>query len=461
MFQDNFDEGVLSSSWEWLDPKDDYTLTFARPGWLEIRAMSGNDLQPYYQLIHKLVGLHSPFQYDGNVWDGFGLSPPAFDTESLQYSAFQFGKVLLFGEYYKNFLKNAPNINVYLHANATNIQTNDTANHIEHVDVRTLTGQEYRVRARCFVLASGGIENPRLLLLSNTVNPKGLCNGNDLVGRFFMEHPTVSAGIIIAEDWQKLLDVFSPGLIGGRLVEIGLALSPQLQASKECLNAVTRAKVVVTQDSTQALTEMLWNLKHRRMPHQLNWYYGNKWLAQRLATVLRDPVGIVANTYRHLMGKPKRFNVDSVYLEIRTEQEPNPDSRVTLSDTMDGLGLQRAHLHWTLTERDKFTMKVAAEVFDREIKRLGLGELRMDSWLSAEDLSWSPDMVGGHHHMGTTRMSDSADSGIVDSTCRAHTVDNLYIAGSSVFSTSSYVNPTLTILALALRLADLLKAKLI
>lgn len=106
-------------------------------------------------------------------------------------------------------------------------------------------------------------------------------------------------------------------------------------------------------------------------------------------------------------------------------------------------------------------MRVAAETFDRELKRLGIGKLNIDSWLMSEDLTWSPEMVGGHHHMGTTRMSNSTDTGIVDSNCKTHAVENLDIAGSSVFPTAGYVNPTPTLLALAIRLADHLKAKLV
>ncbi len=438
------------------------SIDFQRRSWVPYSGwpLSQQDLQPYYERIDRLIGLHRPFRYDGQIWDAFDIDPPAFDTESFQYYAFQFGKVLLFGEYHRNILAKSANINVYLYANVTNIQSNDSANHIEYVNVKTLTGKEYRAKAKCFVLSCGGIENPRLLLLSNTVDPRGLCNGIDLVGRFFMEHPTASVGTIVADDWQCLHDVFSPGLIDGRLVEVGLALSPQLQASRECLNAVVSSRVVAARDSTQALRELWWNIRRSVMPQQPNWYYRNAWLLQRLATVLRDPIGIGANIYRHLAGKPKRYTIDRQYLEVRTEQAPNPDSRVTLAEAKDALGQRRAHVHWAMTARERITMKVAAEAFGRELKRLRLGEYRMDPWLSSEDQTWSPDMVGGHHHMGTTRMSDSADTGIVDSTCKAHGVHNLYIAGSSVFPSSGYVNPTFTILALAVRLADHLKAKL-
>lgn len=418
------------------------------------------DLEPYYEPVHKLINHHSPFHYDERVWDTLAIVPPKFDASVLKYTAFQFGKNVLLGDHYKDVVKNASNIRLYLHANVTNLQCNDAATHINHVDVKTLSGKSFQIKATNFILACGGIENPRVLLLSNTVVPNGLCNDNDLVGRFFMEHPTVSAGAVSAHNIQSVLDVFSPGLIRGRLVEIGLALSPQLQESESCLNAVASTKVVVTQDSTQALRELLWNLKHRRMPQQLNWYYKNKWLLQRLAAVFRDPIGIVSNIYRHLAGKPKRLNIDQVYLEIRNEQAPNPDSRVTLGKRRDALGFPCAHLHWAMTEKDKRTMRVMAQTFGRELERLKLGTLHMDPWLSSDALTWPSDMVGGHHHMGTTRMSQSAESGIVDRDCKAHGLDNLYIAGSSVFPTSGYVNPTSTILALAMRLADHLQAKM-
>lgn len=328
------------------------------------------------------------------------------------------------------------------------------------MDVQAANGNPHRVRAKYFVLAAGGIENPRLLLLSNTVHPAGLCNDGDLVGRFFMEHPTVSAGTVEAVDWQALHDVFSPGMIDGRLVETGLVLSPALQRSRECLGAVVSTRLVADRDSTQALRELVWALRHHRLPGQRAGWVRNPVLRERARTVFRDPLGVGANLLRHWMGKPKRFKIDSFYLEVRTEQEPNPESRVTLGAAKDALGQPRAHVHWELTERDLRTIRVAAETFDCELRRLGLGELRIAPWLEAGDRTFPADLVGGHHHMGTTRMSESPRTGVVDPDCRAHGIDNLYLAGSSVFPTAGYVNPTPTLLALSIRLADHLRARL-
>lgn len=418
------------------------------------------DLAPYYDRVEDLAGLHVPFDYDEKVWQGFATPPPSFDEDKLRFRAFQFGKIILFGEFYREMLRRAANVHVYLYGTVTRLVAARDGGRVEHAEVATLAGARVRARARAFVLAAGGIENARLLLLSDAGDGRGLCNEHDLVGRFFLEHPTVNAGTITTSEPERLHDVFSPGMVGGRLVETGLALAPPLQAERRCLQAITSTRLVAAADSTQALRELIWHARHRKLPRGARWYWRNPFLMERLPKVLRDPFGIVRNLVRHALGKPKRFKIESIYLEVRSEQEPNPESRVTLSSSLDALGLRRAHLEWRLTRSDRLTMQVAAETFAGEIERLGLGRLQRARWLEGDEVAWSPEMVGGHHHMGTTRMAADPEQGVVDRDCRAHAVDNLYFAGSSVFPTASFVNPTQTLLALAVRLADHLRERL-
>lgn len=426
-------------------------VDFAERSWIPHSGwpLSREELDPYYQQVPHFLGLHDQFAYEGDVWENFGTDPPGFDTTTFQYCAFQFGKRVLLGQVYRKQLQRAKNITVYLGASVQRIRATPAGDRVDGLDVATLTGQKYVARADNYVLACGGIENPRLLLLSR------LCNEYDLVGRFFMEHPTVSAGTIASDDWQQLHDLFSPGLVGRRLVEFGLALSPALQSSERCLNAVVRTNLVLSQDSTQALRELLSSLRYERMPQALRSDDNRR----RLRILAGDPLGIVNNIARHAVGKPKRFKADSVFLEVRAEQEPNPESRVTLSDQIDAFGQPCAHLHWSMNHREKDTVRVAAAAFKHELERLGLGTLNTADWLRSRDPSWPADMVGGHHHMGTTRMSDDPRTGVVDRDCKAHALDNLYIAGSSVFPTAGYANPTSTILALAFRLAGHLEAE--
>jgi len=435
-----------------LKPLDYAERDWVKPsGW----PIAPAELAPFYEQVYSLVDIQMPFGFDDDVWDFLATKPEKFDPALFQYNGFQFGKNLLFGSVYRDILKRADSIEVLLGAQVLNIATDAAGRHVDHLEVGHIGGARAKVRGRRYVLAAGGIENPRLLLLSDRVNPSGLANSSDTVGRYFMEHPTVSGGRILSDRLQHIVDIFSPGLIAGRLVEVALSLTPEEQRAERLLSAYARAAVVVDEgDATQAMRELLNNLRHRRLPYQLSWYQKNKWLTQRLATVMRDPFSIVSNTVRHALGQPKRFRLSSVYLELRTEQEPNPDSRVTLGQSLDAFGQRQAHLHWELTEQDKRTMRVLTQKVDGELRRLGLGHLEMAPWLATDDLEFGPDLVGGHHHIGTTRMSADPAFGVVDANCRTHDIDNLFIAGSSVFPTAGFVNPTATLLALSLRLAD-------
>jgi choline dehydrogenase-like flavoprotein len=148
------------------------------------------------------------------------------------------------------------------------------------------------------------------------------------------------------------------------------------------------------------------------------------------------------------------------------EQAPNPDSRVMLSQQRDALGVPQADLHWQFTELDKRSVATLVDTVNDEFQRLGLGRVTPEAWLSDASTAWPVDPtvsnhpIGGFHHMGTTRMAASPQDGVVDDNARVHGIDNLYVAGSSLFPTSGWANPVLTTLALTLRLADHLKAKL-
>jgi choline dehydrogenase-like flavoprotein len=142
------------------------------------------------------------------------------------------------------------------------------------------------------------------------------------------------------------------------------------------------------------------------------------------------------------------------------EQAPNPESRVRLGDTLDPLSVPRIALDWRLSELDKRSLLAGHQAVAEELGRTGLGRLQIDDWLSADLTSWAPELEGGHHHMGTTRMSRDPSQGVVDPSSRVHGIANLYVAGSSVFPTCGSANPTLTIVALALRLATQLNERL-
>jgi choline dehydrogenase-like flavoprotein len=150
-----------------------------------------------------------------------------------------------------------------------------------------------------------------------------------------------------------------------------------------------------------------------------------------------------------VLHEPEQYLVS---LYARAETAPNPESRISLSDSRDAFGLPRIKVNWQLTPFDKYSLSESVRTVASELGRLDLGRLELADWVMPGNKSWPQPLWGGCHHMGSTRMSEDAGLGVVDRNCRVHSVGNLYIAGSSVFPTSGYVQPTLTIVALALRL---------
>lgn len=187
-------------------------------------------------------------------------------------------------------------------------------------------------------------------------------------------------------------------------------------------------------------------------------YHGLKKLAVK-GLELTDPWSSILNM------KLSRDKI-GVFAVVRAEQAPNPDSRITLGHGTDRLGTRQVALNWQLSEIDKQSVKVLMETIGSEYRRLGWGDVKVSNWLSETSTRWKSDPlisshpIGGYHHMGGTRMSSSPDTGVVDKNCRLYESPNLYVASSSVFPTGGWANPTASIIALSLRLADHLKSVL-
>jgi choline dehydrogenase-like flavoprotein len=156
---------------------------------------------------------------------------------------------------------------------------------------------------------------------------------------------------------------------------------------------------------------------------------------------------------------PKGFKAYQLF--TRMEQAPNPNSRITLDTEKDSLGMPKAMLHWELTALEKNSLRTINTIIGQEVGRVSMGRVKVYDYLQDEtNESWPTFTGGGWHHMGTTRMSEDPKQGVVDSTCKVHGISNLYVAGSSSYVTAGAVNPTLTLIAMAIRLTDYLKQRL-
>jgi choline dehydrogenase-like flavoprotein len=269
-----------------------------------------------------------------------------------------------------------------------------------------------------------------------------------------MEHPHARGARIIAEDPRRLFEML-PRFIrqGGERYGMLFHPSDALQEKDGILNSCFTLAVRKHPGEPQVLYKEVYNnLRHELSPTRFG---RGLWKITRRASVYtQDKLGSFLNQRK--LGK----ECNGVYAVIRAEQAPNPDSRITLSEECDALGVPRIKLDWQMSNIDKHSIKRLMNAFDEELRGLGLGTVEPAAWLDDHSKCWEVDplvsnhAIGGYHHMGTARMSTTPNRGVVDEDCRVHGVENLYIAGSSVFPTGGWANPTLTILALGIRLAD-------
>jgi choline dehydrogenase-like flavoprotein len=374
-----------------------------------------DELLPFYRKAQTVCQL-GPYGYIADDWRGRGVRPMAFESGRIESYAFQYSPPTRFGEAYRREVRQAPNVVTYLGANVVELETPEAPQQVTAAKVACLAGTSFRVAARTFVLATGGIENARLLLLSDRVQSAGLGNGHDLVGRYFMEHIYLDAAAELLAHTGAISDFYTSGhWVDGTRMRGILGLSPELRRREQLTNY---CGVIVEPGS-------------------------------RLLTRLRNTIASVRAS-----SAPRRYFVKNVM-----EQVPNPESRVTLGRERDRLGCRRPVLRWRLSSVDKATAHRAHAILGEELERSGIG--RMTSSMGGDSDPWPISVRGARHHMGTTRMHADPRRGVVDADCRVHGIANLYVAGSSVFPTSGAANPTLTIVALALRLARRLVDRLV
>ena len=415
-----------------LDPAD-----FAARPWIRDSGwpVSRDDLQPYYDRACDLLSIpHFDKDYAEPRHEG---RPPLDINGSVHVASLPrtYTKVTSYADtpHFDEFLygfTDAANISVYLHANAIDCRFSPDGARLEGIGIASLDGKRYVARGAVYVLACGGIENARLLMAANALNGARFGARSDALGRYFQGHTVILKN---RDDGRAATRVYfsdPPGPLS-LYVDRGVDEAPHAvlgttlagQARYHC------GAFTVTMD----VTEKGADAEDRAL----------QTLAARL-----DGADTAARA-------TDRADADcSCY--FMTENMPNPMSRVTLGDEVDALGLPRIHLHWEYGAADLEGFERSVDGFARELGAAHAG--RVACPIGRDDAVSA--MLPSRHHMGTTRMHADPATGIVDADLKCHDAENLYITGSSVFPTSGIANPTLTILALTIRLADHLKEKL-
>lgn len=379
-----------------------------------------------------------------------------------------------FGAAYGRRLAESRDVRVLLRANCTGIQSGADGAAIEYVTVATLTGRRFTVAASAFVLAVGGLETPRLLLASRDVHMDGLGNATDLVGRFYMSHISGAVGSFRPRGGASHVHHGYERDADGVYCRRRLRLADEAARELGVGNFIARLHHPAIADpvhrsgvlSALCLSRRMFSYeygKRLRAAEEAGWAV---WLGH-LRNIAADPFGVAEFAFdmarRHVFARRKfpslvvQAATGTFSVDFHAEQQPNPESRVRLCDGRDCLGMRQLHVDWRQTALDVHTVTASLSAIAEELERSGCGELVVQPG-AIEDALERDGPVGGHD-IGTARMGTSRRNGVVDPDCRVHDLRNLFIAGSAVFPTSGQANPTLTIVALALRLADRLKRR--
>ncbi len=424
-----------------------------------------NYLIPFYERAHKMFRLKG-LTYQAENWATAEAPQIPFQGDRVTTKIFQFGPRPAFFQDHLGVVKQAKNITTYIHANAVELETDETGKTVQRVRVACLGGNQFWVAAKMVILAAGGVNTAQLLLLSDRVQKQGLGNDYDLVGRFYSDHPLITGGIVIPSSPEvfKKTALYDLRSINGISVMGALGLTNEAMRRERVLNTAAWLFPRSLKDfrPTKAVASLraLFKKENPSTSQSLPQHFGNiitgldsiaAFAYRKLTRKVFYP-HIFLGGWSELEGLERMYDVFEV-LQIM-EQAPHPDNRVALSREVDALGRRRVQMQTRLRDADIASIKRSQEMMAEEIQKSGLGTYVLDRDGDLPVL----ERGGTAHHTGTTRMHIDPKQGVVDADCRVHSVSNLYIASSSVFPSSGYANPTLTIVALSLRLADRIKS---
>jgi choline dehydrogenase-like flavoprotein len=431
---------------------------FEKRDWVQLSGwpISKQDLAPYYQKALGTVALPEDLdklaEKETAGPDCLPLGGGDCVNEPIPLSTLPH-----LSEAWTEALRASQSLRIILHANVVGIDTDEVGRDVTSVRFSTLDHRAFTVKPRFTVMAAGGIENARLMLGCNKTIKTGLGNTTGWVGRCFMDHPRYAWGQIAASPDVNQLLRYNPTHGAGQrrygvpppgarpLFGFGISLSDEVQRRERVLGSRSWILPVAPQGEAaggRELRELVLWATRGRLPSDF---------LLRGRKVLGDIPNAMAASIAHL----RSIANHTTHWQFLTilEPEPNPDSRVLLDDARDQFGLPRVKLDWRLTPLAEHTLETTKKIIIRDLQSIGVqcaivggGGKRANQ--KFEDPRWV------WHHMGTTRMSADPRQGVVDANCKVHGMRNLYVAGSSVFPTCSNDMPTLTLMALAHRLAD-------
>jgi hypothetical protein len=435
-----------------------------------------SEMEPFYARANAYCQAGA-YEYDaGQALPATADFIPGFESEDVDTAGiWRFSPPTHFGQAYREDLSTAAGVTVILNANCLRLETSPDGLRIQRVEVASSPFSTFHISAAHFVLACGGLEVARLLLASNRTLPGGIGNDNGLVGRFYISHLTGDAGEVQipgggAALWNYMLS--RDGVYCRRT----LTISASAQRRERLMNfraTFSHPPVADPTHGSGVLSAMY--LAKRMLAHRIPPEYSRalssmrplEHIAAHCKNIALDPLSLARFSllwFRKRLLATRKFpsvvlrSPAGIYtLHFDAEQRPNSASRVTLAEARDAFGVPRLKVDWKFTPEDVSSVVRSCRIIGDELRRTGAGRLLFDPEQAAEKIAESAAV--GSHHIGTARMASSPRDGVTDLNCRVYGVENLFVASSAVFPTSGFANPTLTIVAIAVRLADRLKTR--
>ena len=432
--------------WPWEPHEFEARPDLGLDGW----PIGYDDVAPFYPPALRLLGVRDATFGEGKARE-LGVPLPPLDPSlfAYKYSKWAGWRARNLGRTLGRDLLRYPGVTVERGARAVAVETDAAGRRVTAVRVREADGTERSVRAETFVLAGGVLGTVRLLLASR---PFGGGLGNEWVGRGFMDHLSVRAGRFTPRDPDRFERAFAPFYADGVLHTPRVVPQPDVLEAEGLLGCYGHWELEPPPDSGPVLVrEALRALQAGRRPDL------SPAALRRIAADVPDAARLAAGV---AVQRRRLFPRGAgVHLRVDVEQPPDAGSVLRLEDAGARPGDEALVLDWRVSDRERRSVRRLAELLGGELDRLGVGTLDLAPDVFDDDSAWGGRVADAYHMMGGTRMSPTPETGVVDPDARVHGVENLFVAGASVFPTGGMANPTLTLMALALRLGSHLSAR--
>lgn len=400
--------------------------------------ISKADLKSSYERALVLEGLGEVIRDDVAVWRSAGASPPALPHMQPYFS--RWCPEPDFSRLHRARLE-SPDIAVWLHANV--VATVESEGQVTALRCRTLHGQEALFHADEFVFCLGAIESVRFFL-----QPRGAdlpWNASGLLGKHFQDHIDCNAAAVEVLDRKRFHAIFDNVYLKGYKYHSKVRLQASVQEQLSTLDVAATMYFVSSQDELLDRTKST----AKRL---LRGRIGEVRAADILRLAANLPL-LARQSFRYSIAH-RAYNPPEakVWLRVHCEQEPASQSSLRLTDDPDPLGMLRTRLDWRISATECVTIREF--VLQAQKALHGVADLQPDPDLMSGDPAFIARCDDSNHHMGGMKMAASPREGVVDLDLRVHGTKNCYVCSGAVFPTSGFSNPTHTVLALAVRLAQ-------